>query len=253
MQKIVSKDIFNEKNQKLANVYVKYGDVCLVWLCGYHSDMDGSKALMMEQTAKEIGFSSLRFDYSGHGKSEGDFEEGTISQWFNDAIKVIETYDLKKIILVGSSMGGWISIKLAQHFKNAIKAMVLIAPAPDFTQDLMWNKFPEEIKKQIQRQGYWLRPSPYDENGYKVTKELIEDGNNNSVLKRPIEYNGPVRILHGALDEDVPFMRSIDLMQKITSDDVRLNIIKSGDHRLSTQSDLEILRATLKEIANSIL
>lgn len=253
MQKIVSKDIFNEKNQKLANVYVKAGEACLVWLCGFHSDMDGSKAIMMEETAKEIGFSSLRFDYSGHGKSDGDFEDGTISQWFNDAIKVIEAYELKKIILVGSSMGGWISIKLAQYFQDKIKAMVLIAPAPDFTQDLMWNKFPEEIKKQIQKQGFWLRPSPYDENGYKVTKELIEDGNNNSVLKRQIEFEKPVRILHGALDEDVPFMRSIDLMQKITSDDIRLNIIKNGDHRLSTQDDLEILHATLKEIANSIL
>lgn len=253
MQKIVSKDIFNEKNQKLANVYVKAGEACLVWLCGFHSDMDGSKAIMMEETAKEIGFSSLRFDYSGHGKSDGDFEDGTISQWFNDAIKVIEAYELKKIILVGSSMGGWISIKLAQYFQDKIKAMVLIAPAPDFTQDLMWNKFPDEIKKQIQKQGFWLRPSPYDENGYKVTKELIEDGNNNSVLKRQIEFEKPVRILHGALDEDVPFMRSIDLMQKITSDDIRLNIIKNGDHRLSTQDDLEILHATLKEIANSIL
>ena len=253
MQHIVSKDILNNKDQKLANIYIEANDICFVWLCGFHSDMDGSKALMMEQTAQEIGFSSLRFDYSGHGKSEGEFEEGTISQWFNDAIKVIESYDLKKIILVGSSMGGWISIKLAQHFKDAIKAMVLIAPAPDFTQDLMWNKFPEEIKKQIQKQGFWLRPSPYDENGYKVTKELIEDGNNNSVLKRPIEFEKPVRIIHGALDEDVPFMRSVDLMQKITGDDIRLNIIKNGDHRLSNQSDLEILRATLKEIANAIL
>lgn len=246
------KDIITPQGNKIANVYHKRKDPCLVWLCGYHSDMEGSKALKMEEIAKELGLSSLRFDYSGHGKSGGNFEDGTISQWLNDAKTTIEAFGIHKMILVGSSMGGWISIKLVQHFKEMVKAMVLIAPAPDFTQDLMWNQFSDEVKKMISQQGFWLRPSPYDDGGYKVTKQLIEDGHNNLVLQRPIEFDGPIRILHGMCDEDVPFMRSIDLIQKFTSENAQLHLVKNGDHRLSTDENLNLLGATIKEIAQTI-
>jgi pimeloyl-ACP methyl ester carboxylesterase len=241
--------IKNAYNEELANIYEINDAPLFVWLCGFNSDMSGSKATIMAQFAKDYGFASLRFDYSGTGNSQGNFDDGTISKWYNDAICAIEATKSQSIILVGSSMGGWISLKLAKHFGNKIKALILIAPAPDFTQDLMWNQFPESVKMQIINEGFWYRPSPYEDYGYKITRKLIEDGQNNLILTQNIEINAPIRILHGVLDEDVPFTRSIDLIDKITSENIKLTLIKNGDHRLSQVQDLQTLYETLKEIS----
>jgi|APTNR8051073442_1049403.scaffolds.fasta_scaffold01012_2 hypothetical protein len=224
-----------------------------VWLCGFHSDMSGQKATTMDEFAMEHGYSSLRFDYSGTGTSNGKFDEGTISKWLNDSQDVINAKTYGDLVLVGSSMGAWIALLLAKEMSSRVKALVLIAPAPDFTEDLMWRTFSEETKTEITQNGYWLRPSPYDDQGYPVTKGLIEDGRANLVLNKPIAFDRPVRILHGLKDADVPWQRSPSLMENITSQNVKLTLIKAGDHRLSEPEDLEVLRQILRETTDSIL
>ena len=223
----------------------------LVWLCGYHSDFSGQKASIMGEVAQDLGLASLRFDYSGTGTSQGVFEDGTITKWLNEALEIIKAKTDGDLILVGSSMGGWISLRLCQLLKQ-VKAMVLIAPAPDFTEDLMWDKFPQDVKDEINQNGFWLRPSPYDENGYKVTKELIDSGRENFVLRAPIKFNGPVHILHGKNDADVPWERSPALMDNITSPDITLTLIKNGDHRLSEPEDLKVLAQVLRNIIGKV-
>lgn len=237
------------RNSEILGVHFEdSGKYCFVWLCGYHSDCSGSKAMQMAQTAVQLGASSLRFDYSGTGISQGSFENGTISKWLGDAIEIIEHYAKnKKLILVGSSMGGWIAILLLRHFEN-IRGLCLIAPAPDFTQDLMWDRFDQKTQNQMLVDGYWLRPSEYSDSPYKVTLSLIEDGRKNLVLHNEINFEGPVQILHGMNDEDVPFERSINLANKITSKSININFIKDGNHRLSRDIDLEKLDRTLKEL-----
>lgn len=246
MQDIQTEFINLPNGNKIGYKYRASNGPCLVWLCGYHSDMSGTKASMMDRFAYDMGISSLRFDYSGTGVSSGNFEDGTISKWLDDAKAIIAQKTKGEIILVGSSMGGWIALLLSQIFKPRIKAMVLIAPAPDFTQDLMWNKFSKEIQNEMKAKGYYLRASDYDENGYKITLDLIEDGRKNLVLGAPIDINIPIRILHGKLDADVPFARSIDLMETLKSDDVQLTLVKNGDHRLSNDDNLNLLYETIK-------
>lgn len=248
MDDIEIKFIDGPNGHRLGYKYRDGNGPCLVWLCGFHSDMSGSKANKMDEVAKNNNIKSLRFDYSGTGVSNGEFEQGTISKWLNDAAFIINSQNNGEIILVGSSMGGWIALLLFKIFKEKIKAIVLIAPAPDFTQDLMWNKFSDGIKGEIIQNGYWLRPSPYDENGYKITRELIDDGKTNLILNENIDINVPIRILHGMNDEDVPFMRSIELIQKLKSDDVELTLVKNGDHRLSSDENLNLLYQTIEKI-----
>lgn len=222
----------------------------LVWLCGYHSDMSGSKAAQMMQIAIESGHGAILFDYSGTGLSDGNFEDFNISDWKSDGEEILKLIN-GDIILVGSSMGGWISLLLATTNPN-IKGLVLIAPAPDFTKDLMWDSFSPEQKQKLETDGYLLRKTDYDINGYKITNNLIKDGEKHILLNGPININCPVRIIHGMQDEDVPFERSIILAQKLKSQDVKINFIKSGNHRLSEPDDLNILAQTLKEIIRKL-
>lgn len=253
MTNIVFNKIANAQGEDIAFQLRGGGELCFMWLCGYHSDMEGSKASVMDDFARENNHSSLRFDYSGCGKSGGDFEDGTISKWLAESQLMLDQLSTKSVVLVGSSMGGWISLLLAKNNPTKIKAMFLLAPAPDFTEDLMWNNFSEEAKKAIIENGYWLRPSEYDEEPYKITRELIEDGRNHLLLHQEIPINVPVRILHGMQDKDVPFERTIKLAQMIKSDDIRVQFLKSGGHRLSEPHELQILKSILQEISEAIL
>jgi pimeloyl-ACP methyl ester carboxylesterase len=224
----------------------------LFWLGGFRSDMKGTKAEALDRWASAQGRACLRFDYSGHGESGGDFREGTISRWLADSVAVYTRFARGPQVVIGSSMGGWLALLLARHLRERksaapIAGMVLIAPAVDFTEQLMWSKFPAEIKREIEKKGYWLRPSHYGEEAYPITKDLIEDGRKHLLLDGLIESGCPIHILQGVQDEDVPWRHAVELVSRFSCDDVVLTLIKDGDHRLSRPADIERLLAAVAE------
>ncbi len=218
----------------------------LFWLGGFKSDMKGTKAEALSQWARENGRSCVRFDYSGHGESGGDFRAGTIGRWLEESLAVFEAHAEGPQVVVGSSMGGWIALLLLQALrkragtKGSVAGLVLIAPAVDFTEVLMWQRFPAKVKKEIEQNGVWLRPSEYGE-PYPITRALIEEGRNHLLLGRMIETGCPVRILQGVQDPDVPWNHAVELTSRLAQDDVVLTLVKDGDHRLSRAEDLERL------------
>jgi pimeloyl-ACP methyl ester carboxylesterase len=218
----------------------------LFWLGGFKSDMKGTKAEALSQWARENGRSCVRFDYSGHGESGGDFSAGTIGRWLEESLAVFEACAEGPQVVVGSSMGGWIALLLLQTLrkrektKGSVAGLVLIAPAVDFTEVLMWQRFPAKVKKEIEQNGAWLRPSEYGE-PYPITRALIEEGRNHLLLGRMIETGCPVRILQGVQDADVPWNHAVELTSRLAQDDVVLTLVKDGDHRLSRAEDLERL------------
>ncbi|MEQ3746845.1 MAG: alpha/beta hydrolase [Henriciella sp.] len=219
-----------------------------VWLSGFKSDMSGTKVTVLEAWAKEAGHGFLAFDYSGHGLSEGAFEDGTISAWREDALAAIGVLTDGGLVLVGSSMGGWMALLSALELGDRVKGMVLIAPAPDFTQKLMWPEFSFEQQAEIMGQGMTLRPSDYDE-PYQITRALIVDGQNWSLLDTPIELSMPIRILQGMQDADVPWQHAFRLTETLTSEDVVFTLVKDGDHRLSRDQDIARLIETCAGLA----
>lgn len=227
----------------------------VVWLGGFKSDMLGTKAQALADWADQKDRGFLRFDYSGHGESGGEFVDGTIGRWLEESIAVFDRYCRGPQILVGSSMGGWITLLLARALKRraakdppaTLAGMVLIAPAVDFTEELMWKQFPAKVKKEIETTGHWIRASEYDPAGYPITRGLIEDGRNHLLLGGLIETGCPVRILQGALDPDVPWSHAVELVQRLAQDDVMLSVIKDGDHRLSRPEDIERLIKAVEE------
>lgn len=212
----------------------------VVWLGGFKSDMSGTKAEALHDWADEDNRPFLRFDYYGHGESSGDFTKGSISRWREDAIAVLDELSEGPQILVGSSMGAWIALLAALARPAKVKGAALIAPALDFTEDLMWNQFPDEVKRTLDAGGVWERPSEYDEEPHPITKALIEDGRSHLLLRGPIGLNCPVRILHGMEDADVPWERSLTLVDLLSAEDVTATFVKDGDHRLS--DDVNIAR-----------
>ena len=219
----------------------------VVWLGGFRSDMAGTKAEAIAQWAAERGRTYVRFDYFGHGESSGDFAQGTITRWREDALAVIDDLTEGPLILVGSSMGGWISCLAAAVRAARIKAMVLIAPAPDFTEKLMAPEIDATGREALARDGVWMRPSDYGD-PYPITATLLEDGARWSILPGPVPIQAPVRILQGGADPDVPWRHALELAQALNSDDVVFSLIKDGDHRLSRPQDLARLLATLEEV-----
>ncbi|HVG51715.1 MAG TPA: alpha/beta hydrolase [Xanthobacteraceae bacterium] len=224
----------------------------VVWLGGFKSDMKGTKAQALSGWAAQAGRAFLRFDYSGHGESEGDFADGTIGRWLEESVAVFDHRCRGPQILVGSSMGGWIALLLARELRlrakpsadASIAGMVLIAPAVDFTEELMWKNFPAKVKEALERDGKWLRPSEYEPGGYVITKPLIEEGRNHLLLGSMIETGCPVRILQGVRDPDVPWKHAVELVSRLAQDDVVLTLVKDGDHRLSRDEDIaQLLRA----------
>jgi pimeloyl-ACP methyl ester carboxylesterase len=224
----------------------------LVWLGGFRSDMAGTKAEALAEWAKAAGRAFVRFDYLGHGESSGDFAaKGTITRWRADALAVIDQLTDGRLVLVGSSMGGWIACLAAIARPNRVAAMALIAPAPDFTEKLMSPGIPPEGRAALERDGVWLRPSLYDDQGYPITHTLLEDGARWSILgSEPVPIEVPVRILQGGQDPDVPWTHALALAQQLNSDDVVFTLIKDGDHRLSRPQDIARLIAVIEELTD---
>jgi len=219
----------------------------VVWLGGFRSDMSGTKAQALADWAQAGGHSFVRFDYFGHGESSGAFEAGTISRWRADALAVIEALTDGPVVLVGSSMGGWISCLLAMAHPERIAALLLIAPAPDFTEKLMAPEMTAASRAEMAATGVWLRPSDYGD-PYPITGQLLEDGATWSILPGPVAIDCPVRILQGGADPDVPWRHALALAEAITGEDVVFSLIKDGDHRLSRPQDIERLLATLEAL-----
>ena len=223
-----------------------------VWFCGFGSEMGSLKAEEVAQWSKAAEAGCLRFDYSGHGRSSGRFEDGTIGAWLDDAAAVYQAalQPTDPAVFVGSSMGAWIALLLARRLAGLraapLKGMVLIAPAWDMTR-LIWARLPEEARTAVEKDGVFYRPSQYDDSPYPITKKLIEDGENHVLGEGPAPIEMPVRILHGCQDPDVPWRRSLELIDIIAGADVRLTLIKDGDHRLSRPQDLMLLRTALTE------
>ncbi|QDL99925.1 alpha/beta hydrolase [Rhodopseudomonas palustris] len=227
----------------------------LFWLGGFNSDMTGTKASALDQWAEARGRACVRFDYSGHGESSGVFAEGTIGRWLEESLAVFDAFCRGPQIVVGSSMGGWMALLLARALRRRggeaaanLAGLVLIAPAPDFTEALMWKGFSPEIRAEIETRGVWLRPSEYGE-PYPITRALIEDGRNHLVLGGMIEVGCPVRILQGKQDEDVPWRHAFELAERLPTDDVVLTMIQDGDHRLSRPQDITRMLAAVEEIS----
>ena len=199
----------------------------VIWLGGFHSDMLGTKAAALDAWAARNDRAFLRFDYFGHGKSSGNFREGTISRWRDDALAVLDELTQGPQVLVGSSMGAWIALLAALMRPDRIAALLLIAPAPDFTERLIWARMPEEIRTRIQQKGEWLRPSIYDDGPYPITLRLIEDGRQHLLLGAPITIDCPVHILHGMRDPDVPWAYAIELAERLSRNTI-VTLIKHG-------------------------
>jgi pimeloyl-ACP methyl ester carboxylesterase len=225
----------------------------LFWLGGFHSDMQGTKAIALDAWAAEHGRACVRFDYSGHGESGGAFVDGTIGRWLEESAAVFERFCTGPQVVIGSSMGGWMALLLARELakrgagRASLAGLVLIAPAPDFTEELMWKGFSPEIRRVIETKGVWLRPSDYGE-PYPITRALIEEGRNHLLLGSAIEVGCPVRILQGAQDPDVPWKHAFALAHRLPADDVVLTMIQDGDHRLSRPQDIARMLAAVAEI-----
>lgn len=219
----------------------------VVFLPGFRSDMEGSKAIALRDHCAAAGRAMLRFDYSGHGTSAGRFEDGTIGQWAADAIAVLDALTEGPQLLVGSSMGGWIALLVARARPGRVAGLIGLAPAPDFTTELMWPAFSAAQRAEIMDTGVLHLPSQYGE-PTPITRALIEDGPRHNLLDAPIPLRCPVRILQGMRDPDVPWRHALRLVDALQGDDVRLHLIKDGDHRLSRPEDLGLLTQTLDQM-----
>lgn len=220
----------------------------VVFLGGFKSDMSGSKASAVDAWCAARGQACLRFDYQGHGESGGDFESGTIGLWTEDALAAIDRLTEGPLVLIGSSMGGWIMLNVALARPDRVCALIGIAAAPDFTEDLIWQQMEEPARMVLETEGVIYETSDYGDDPYAITKALIDDGRRHLLLRGPIGFQGPVRLLHGQRDPDVPWERSLRLAEKLASDDVRCVFVKDGDHRLSREQDLALLMTTLAEL-----
>lgn len=221
----------------------------VVFLGGFRSDMQGTKALHLQGWAERAGRAFLRFDYSGHGQSSGDFPDGAIGDWFEDALAAVEALTEGPQVLVGSSMGGWISLLLARAVPERVAGLVGIAAAPDFTEDSMWAGFSPEQRTALAEEGRVVLPSDYDPAGYVITRRLIEEGRGRLVLRAPLPLPFPVRLLQGTADTDVPPAVALRLMDHASGPDIRLVLVKGADHRFSTPDSLALIERAVAEVS----
>jgi pimeloyl-ACP methyl ester carboxylesterase len=219
----------------------------VIFLPGFKSDMMGSKATALRDWAHRHGQAFTRFDYSGHGQSSGRFEDGTIGRWAADALAILDRVTTGPQVLVGSSMGGWMALLAARSRPERVAALVGIAAAPDFTEDLMWAAYPEEAREALRRDGVYYEPSQYGE-PYAITMRLIEEGREHLVLRSPLALPFPVRLIQGMKDPDVPWETALRLARHIDGDDVEVILVKGGDHRLSEPADIARLEAVLASV-----
>lgn len=231
----------------------RQGFPTVVYLSGFRSDMSGEKVVFLEGLCQKEGIGFFTFDYSGHGQSSGKFEDGTLSQWLSDTLEILDHLTRGDVIVVGSSMGGWLALLVALRRPERIVSLLGIAPAPDFTEDLIWRKFTQNQKDEIVSQGWTVISTEYNPQGWTITRNLIEDGRKHLLLGRAIDLNIPIRLIHGLKDASVPASYSHQLMEWVASPDVALTLVKSGDHRLSQEEDKRILWSLLQELIASYL
>ena len=223
----------------------------VVFMTGFKSDMEGGKAQYLEQQCKNRGQGYIRFDYSGHGVSGGKFEDGTIGSWMSDALDVIDTLTEGPVILVGSSMGGWISLLTALERPEKVAGVVGIAAAPDFTDDMAYGERLNAAQKtELETQGYTELPNDYSDEPYIITKALVEDGNKRKLLDKEINITVPVRLVQGMKDADVEWQKAHRIKNAITSsnNDVKVILVEDGDHRMSRDEDMALIDAQVREI-----
>jgi pimeloyl-ACP methyl ester carboxylesterase len=223
------------------------------WLSGFKSEMTGTKAEALAELARETARPCLRFDYSGHGASAGVFTEGTVSGWLEQSLHMFRRHTRGPRILVGSSMGGWLALLMLKALgpeAARLRGLVLIAPAVDMTEALMWGTFVPTAREAIEREGMWLKPSAYSAEPYPITRGLIEDGRRHLLLGETLSVSCPVRILEGERDVDVPPAHAMRVFLIIAGEDVTFTLVKAGDHRLSTARDIALLKRTVRELAD---
>jgi pimeloyl-ACP methyl ester carboxylesterase len=229
----------------------------VVWLGGYRSDMLGTKAERLDAWAGETGHAFLRHDYSGHGESGGDFADGTISRWLAQSLAVFRRHTAGPQILVGSSMGAWIALRMVQELRKAgeggrVGGLLLLAPAPDFTIELMEPQFTDAMRRDLAERGFIEEASDYSPEPNIYTRALFEDGRENRVMTGIIETHCPVHILQGMADPDVPYGHALRLVDHLPADDVTLSLVRDGDHRLSRPQDLAMIISALEGLAERI-
>jgi len=223
----------------------------ILWLGGFKSDMGGTKARALDDWAATRGQAYLRFDYFGHGASSGAFADGTISRWLADALAVLDRLCEGPQVLVGSSMGAWIALLAAKARPQKVGGLLLIAPAVDFTEALIWARMNDEIRHDVMHNGFWVRPSRYGESPYPITRGLIEDGRKHLLLDGPIEIKVPVHIVQGMQDPDVPWEHATTLMERLSGNPV-LTLIREGDHRLSSPAELARVEQALDRLLTEV-
>jgi pimeloyl-ACP methyl ester carboxylesterase len=214
--------------------------------------MTGSKATALEEFCRSRGQAFLCFDYFGHGQSDGDFVDGTIGRWLDDALAALDTLTIGKQILIGSSMGGWLMLLAALQRPARIHGLIGIAAAPDFTEDLLLSELSAADRTKLQVDGVLTRPSAYSDEPYLITWKLIEEARQHLLLRGPIALDCPVRLLHGMADPDVPFAVAMRLAQRLSSQDLQLRLIKDGDHRLARQQDLALLFSEVAALSTRV-
>jgi pimeloyl-ACP methyl ester carboxylesterase len=229
------------------------GQTGIVWLGGFKSDMQSTKALAVDAWAAARGLPYLRFDYSGHGESSGHFEDGTIGDWTEESLAMVRSQTEGRQILVGSSMGGWIALLLAralvaQHEVHRLAALVLIAPAVDFTERLMWDSFPAAVRAEIESTGRWMRLTAHAPEPYPITRNLIVEGRQHLLFGSALRSHCPVHILQGMQDPDVPWQHAMTLVEHLAADPVVMTLIRDGDHRLSRDEDIKRLVTAIESL-----
>ncbi|MBY0407393.1 MAG: alpha/beta hydrolase [Rickettsiales bacterium] len=220
----------------------------VVFCGGFRSDMTGSKATSLEAFCRAQGRRFLRFDYTGHGQSSGDFMQLHIGSWKQDAVDIITHLAPGENIIVGSSMGGWVMLLASLSMPEKVRGLLGIASAPDFTEDLIWKLFTPEKRHEMMQKGVVFAPNCYGNDPYPLTKTLIEEGRKHLLLEKQIPLSCPVRLIHGTADEDVPWQVSEKLMHRLHSTDVRLTLLKNAGHRLSEPHELAVIHAALAEL-----
>jgi pimeloyl-ACP methyl ester carboxylesterase len=223
------------------------------WLGGFRSDMGGTKAEALDRWAEKSGRSCVRFDYSGHGRSDGRFEDGTISRWLEEVEVVFQRFGKGQQMVVGSSMGGWLALLLARRLRESgeggrLSGIVLLAPAVDMTKDLMWDQFSRAERRRLKRSGRIAKSTSYSTEPDIITLRLIDDGKSHLFGDHPIETGCPVHVIQGMQDEDVPWPQAVKLMERLAFDDAVLTLVRDGDHRLSRPEDIERLTRTVEEM-----
>jgi len=236
-----------------------YSSSGIMWLGGFNSSMAGTKATALARWARAAGRECVRFDYSGHGASSGRLEDGTISRWLDETAAIFDDIATGPQLLIGSSLGGWLALLLLRrHLERVgvddsrVRGLVLIAPAVDMSEDLMWAQFSREVRATIMKDGVWYRPSAYGDGPYPITRALIEDGREHLLLRDAIAAPCPVRILHGLDDPDVPWQHGVRVAKALDGDDVTATLIAGGDHRLSRDRDILRLLRHVERLAKRV-